>query len=241
MLKDDEEIEIMRDAFEPGIKYVQREEDTFHRVFRAFFKEKKFQGSRILDLGPGHFEFLELVKNNGAFGECIEYDPAVCKLGIKRGFKVFEQDLKNLKSENVDPPYDGVICRCSINCFWFNEDPKNFYQFVRELRNLGNEDTWFWIVPCADPITKINKEEFNNAINLQDEIYREFGFNCWKIPNRLVASWYGLHSQVDGLRIYSRGLKHVPLSVEDLLDVLKFAKFHLRKQWMKARNIPYSR
>lgn len=241
MLKDNDEIEIMRNAFEPGIKSVHREEDTFNRVFRAFFKEKDFQGSRILDLGPGHFEFLELARQKGAIGECIEYDPAVCKLGIKRGFKVFEQDLKNLKSDNVNPPYDGVLCRCSINCFWFHEDLENLKKFVEELTKLGNENTWYWIAPCIDPLTEISKGDFNDAIKMQDEIYKNFGFDCWEIPNRLVGSWYGLHSQFDGLRIYSKGLKHITFSFDDLLDVSKFTKYHLSKQWKKVRNIPYSR
>ena len=41
MLRDDEEIEMMRDAFEPGIKFVEKK--TFQRVFRAFFKRKIFR------------------------------------------------------------------------------------------------------------------------------------------------------------------------------------------------------
>ncbi len=240
MLKDNEEVLLMEKAIEPGIRDPYRENHTYPRILRSFFNEVDFKKSRVLDLGPGHFEFLDIARDKGAVCEAIEYDPVVRKLGEKRGFKTYDQNLKDLDVGKLGIPYDGIFCRCSINAFWFHDDILQMENFVKNLIALGHSESWYWIAPCADPQKNLKPEEFRKTLELQENIYHDFGFQSWTIQNRAFGSWYGVHGKYGGLKIFTRNLQKPKFQKKDFRDLFIFLLYHISKIWKKVINTRYS-
>jgi len=234
MLRDDQELELLSTAFEPGIRSADRESYSIDNVVQAFFSDKDVRGSTVMELGPGHYELLGQLALLGASGEAVEYDPAVAKLGEKRGFVVYQQDLTQLDVAKLNGPYDGVFCRGAIDAFWFYDSPTSMSDYIEKLVSLGKPDAWFWIAPCADRPAECSDEEFAQVLNAQDDLYRKHGFTIFSPTSRFVRSWFGIQGSSTAQRIFYKNLSSPRLSIRDVGRLFKFAAWHGSRAWKRS-------
>jgi len=62
MLTDPEEIRIISIARQKNVRDPNRSREHFHHIFKDFFSKSDFNGLRVLDLGPGQYDFGELAR-----------------------------------------------------------------------------------------------------------------------------------------------------------------------------------
>jgi hypothetical protein len=56
MLLDDDDFPIMASAAQPRLR-VQQPDTKFRWLFKTFFARRQFGGTRVLELGPGQYDF----------------------------------------------------------------------------------------------------------------------------------------------------------------------------------------
>lgn len=222
MLKTPEEIKLLATAMEPGIRNPLRAEHGPEEIIRDFMGGVNLTGHRVLELGPGHFEFCEAVRRHGASAEGVELDPPVIELGRRRGFKVWPGNLTELPSLGITPGFDGLFCKGSNNPFWFHGNEKGLRNYLQVMLGLVKPGGWLWIVSCPYSKPGVSAEEFNRWLEVESRLYREFGFSEWVLPHRAVASYYGISFEHPRLAVYTKGL---PAHRWSLATVLLFPWF----------------
>ncbi len=76
MLTDPVEIEIISKARQKNVAGSRRSRVHFNRIFEGFLKRVKFSKTRVIDLGPGQYDFGVLAMERGA--EVWAMDNARC-------------------------------------------------------------------------------------------------------------------------------------------------------------------
>jgi len=149
MLTDPKEIEIISKARQPNVRDPKRAREPFEHIFADFLSEVDLSDQNVIDLGSGQFDFCELARNLGA-SECfaIDNDPAVIELGHHKQFTVSESNLRRIEeSPFPKKTFDGVFCKYSFNCFWFQESENEHRAFLDMLTGLSKPDGWAWLAP----------------------------------------------------------------------------------------------
>lgn len=155
MLYNDSEREVMKNAIQPWLRGrtcpdgYDLELDRHLVLIEEFLPDDYFRGKRILELGPGQCDFLDIAKRKGAvatFG--VDFDPAIVELGKLRGHQV---TLANL-SEGwplAGQRFDGVYSRVSTNIYWYKEADRlrGFLDGIADSVAGG----WLLFVPFNQP------------------------------------------------------------------------------------------
>jgi 2-polyprenyl-3-methyl-5-hydroxy-6-metoxy-1,4-benzoquinol methylase len=102
MLKNIDEIEIISKAQQVNIRNPDRSREPFFRILEDFFDLKKINNTKVLDLGPGQFDFGEILKVYNSIVNAIDFDPAVIELGKMKGFKTFNIDMAKIEQFSLD-------------------------------------------------------------------------------------------------------------------------------------------
>ena len=145
MLTKPEEIECVKNAWEPGIADPLRGREDFERIATCFFHDLNLQGARILDLGPGHYDFGHSLSGSGAKVVGYELDPAVIELGELKGFEVIKGNVYDLEHLNrLRGSFDGLFCRGSFNSRNF-EDTAAHQTYLRALISVVKPEGFCWI------------------------------------------------------------------------------------------------
>ena len=115
------------------------------------FKLRMGEGLRILDLGPGQCDLLDIARRSGADTLGIDNDPAVCALGRLRGHEMRQGDLRRGVLPE-DGTFDGIFCRGSINLFWLQNSPTAARAVLDSLISALRPGGWLWITPWNKPV-----------------------------------------------------------------------------------------
>src|ERR1044071_5473675 len=91
--------------------------DGFLRILDAFFTPGDLSGRRIVDLGPGHYQFCTLVAAASGCPIGIERDPALVELGVELGYEVVEKDVVAVSPVDVGGPVDGLFAKYAVRTF----------------------------------------------------------------------------------------------------------------------------
>jgi hypothetical protein len=203
MLYNQEEIEIIKNAQEPGIRNPLRPRIHFDRIMSRFFKNYDFQDKVILDLGPGHYDFCELARQKGADSHAIELDECVVRLGQYKKFKVIKGNLINPSVfDSFEGKVDLLFCRGSINCTWFNdnyEQEKYIEKMLSTLKFNGSA----WISPCNE---SDSLSHYQSSLKTQMDVFEKLNFHTFKL-HKVQAYMYGIWSDNPKL-IYTKNLKY---------------------------------
>ncbi len=212
MLKDKREIEIISRARQKNVADPKRSREHFERIFADFLSGVRFEGARLLDLGPGQYDFAELADARGAVTEGIDRDEAVVELGEYRGLPVRRGDLKKLKAADFDTRFDGIFCKFSINAFWFDGAQQSAY--VAELEALLEPDGWGWIAPWNGQPKKdpLSDDQVTRVLRAQADAFREAGFVGFDLTDEL-AKHYGINGATANRPLFVQNLE-VPVAVE---------------------------
>jgi hypothetical protein len=206
MLYDENEIQIARSAIEPGCRLANRS-NRILGVYHRFLSKQHFKDRVYLELGPGHFEFCDMVKKLGGRAVALEFDPAMVKLGQYRGHEVRQTNLIKDKFWNhMDRKFDGIFCRGSINAAWFTELHEH-QEFAKGIASLIKPDGWCWISPWNSNSMNLSKDEEEAAYEFQLSSFRAEGFriiNC----NRFQAGRFKLRTVKRPFFIFTKGLTY---------------------------------
>lgn len=213
MLKDRHEIQIMSRARQRNVADPKRSREHFDRIFADFFHDVSFQDARLLDLGPGQYDFAELADARGATTEGMDKDEAVIELGAYRGLPIRRGDLKRLRASDFAVPFDGLFCKFSINAFWFHDDEAH-RAYVHELDLLLRPDGWGWIAPWNGvPKDGLDPGRVRDVLAVQADAFRGAGFVGIDLTEDL-AKRYGVHGSTANRALFLRGIA-VPSRLAD--------------------------
>ena len=207
LLTDPEEIAIISRARQAGVRDPRRSRAHFESIFRDYFSELYMGGHRVLDIGPGQFDFGVMAKAKGADVVGIDRDPAVLELGRHKGFDVIEADLRNVHSCALRGPYDGLFCKYSLNAFWFAEDLASLSRHLRVFLDVLATGGWGWIAPWNGPPKRaeLSTVQQENVLAAQADAFRTAGFDEEHLSSD-QAKRYGVHGAPASRVLFTRGL-----------------------------------
>jgi hypothetical protein len=206
MLTDPREIEIVKNAQEPGIRDPKRPRKHFERIINRFFSDYSFKSKRILDLGPGHYDFGELTRLKGAITDAIELDSAVIKLGEFKNMKVIVGNLSNPDIfKDLSSQYDLLFCRGSINACWFINDETKHRNYLESLVSVLRTDGASWISPCNEAPGQ-SRKAYEDAVQFQMQFFKQHNYEVIRC-NSFQSRWYGIWSDKPPL-IFTKNLNY---------------------------------
>lgn len=208
MLVSPKEQEIVANAWEPGIRRADRAYINFMRFMKHFLRDKNFSGRKILDLGPGHYDFGILARFQGATVIPLELDPAVIELGRYRGFEPIEFDLKKPQYVSTfgEGAIDGIFCNGSIDASWWStESEQNSY--ANDIVSCLRPDGWALISPCNSGPETAGQNSIENQ-KMQIRAFQKLGFKLTKLTS-IERNYFGISSGILPAFVLTKNLRYV--------------------------------
>ncbi len=161
----------------------RRNRQPFFDILEDFFGGKALNG-RYVDLGPGQFDFGEIVRERGGTCVGVDFDPAVAELGRYKDFDVVEMNIQTLPGHDFGEKFDGVFNKFSLNAFWHWDDDEAHRAFVAAIANLIHPDGWAWIGPWNGVPKKaeLDQAAIDRVLDFQRELFEQHGFTT--VPSR---------------------------------------------------------
>ena len=199
MLYTDSERALMAGALQANMRL-----DIVTEPFEAIvtdFGLRLGESRRVLDLGPGQCDLLDIARRAGTATLGIDNDPAVGELGRLRGHEMRLGDLrKGVLPE--DGLFDGIFCRGSINLFWFQNSPDAARAFLDGLTAALKPDGWLWIVPWNKPV----RDEGADAIWTVMDDWRRANDVQLHAPDEPQLRKYSLRYNIPRTEVWTLGL-----------------------------------
>jgi len=208
VLTDPVEIEIVSRARQKNVRDPQRSRQHFTNIFSDFLSDLPMRGMRLLDLGPGQFDFGVLARDRGAEVVSIDNDPAVVELGNYKGFRCFEGSIQDIAQLDLGGSFDGVFCKFSINAFWYWDDENGHVALAEAIGRFLKSDGWSWIAPWngAPKKAELSARKRQDVLSVQADLFRALGFIGFDL-NGDMARRYGVTGAVENHALFLRGLR----------------------------------
>lgn len=203
MLFDGEEIRIMSTARQSLLRNPDYPVDHSEIIFNDFFGVYKFAGTKILELGPGQFDFARMVEAAGGKLVSIDEDPAVAALGRKRGYDVIEADYRDVDWSSLKGTFDGLFARASINAFNFFE-PEPLSALIDAFCSVLKPEGWGWLAPWNGGPPDPAQAYIQLMLKTQREAFERHGFTSYE-PAPAVASRYKI-SPCENCILFTRNI-----------------------------------
>jgi len=206
MLTDPKEIQIISGARSKTVRDPKRSREHFERIFSDFLADVRFDGMRLLDVGPGQYDFGEMARARGAKVFGIDKDPAVVALGRYKGFSVVSGDIRKIARDQFPCPMDGVFCKYSINAFWFVDDAA-LQVHIDEICSMLHADGWGWIAPWngVPKNTPLDQDRIQDILIRQVAGFRCHGFEGVELTQE-QSLYYGVHGLTANRPLFTRNL-----------------------------------
>lgn len=203
MLFDAEEIEIMSTARQPLLRKPDYSVAHSMHIFTDFFGAREFAGTKLLELGPGQFDFARMVEAAGGKVVSIDSDPAVAALGRKRGYDIIEADYRNIDWSAWIGEFDGLFARASINAFVYR-DPQPLSAFVDDICSVLKPDGWGWLAPWNGNAQDPAPAHVQMLLETQRQAFERHGFRSYE-PAQAVAGRYQI-SRCENCILFTRNI-----------------------------------
>jgi len=201
MLYDDEEKAIMSAALQPNMRKPTISPKPFEAIIADQLADIDFTGQSVLDIGPGQFDFLDIVKRAGAARTMgIDFDPAIARLGARRGHEVAVADFRD--GWPLEQAFDGIFCRGSINLFWFPQDDA-LAAFLGGLASSLRPGGWLWIAPWNKPGEATSREVIDRVEAAAARWRAQTGIASIE-PDMETAKRFGIGYGVPRIEIWKR-------------------------------------
>lgn len=170
MLYNDTEREVMKNAIQPWLRgrtHPDGEDLPLDRnqvLIEKFLGTDYFLNKRVLELGPGQCDFLDIARGMGAATFGVDFDPAIIELGRLRGHQI---TLANM-SEGwplQGQVFDGIYSRVSNNIYAYN-DVDRFRCFLAGIAASLTKDGWLLFVPFNQPYANPQAEAIRAETDL---------------------------------------------------------------------------
>jgi SAM-dependent methyltransferase len=203
MLLDDDEFQMMASAAQPQLR-VHEPDTKFRWLFSNFFAAQQFAGTRVIELGPGQYDFARLAAAAGATILTIDHDPAVVALGRKRGHEVILADVMTFDWNSLRGEFDGLFARWSTAPHWFS-DPAPLEEFVDSICSVLKPGGWGWLFPW-NRYRHTPPAHIKLMLAAQRQAFERNGFTAFEVT-RLFARAGGIRDRRD---LFLRGLDPGP-------------------------------
>lgn len=221
MLIDPKQIDCVKNANEPGIRNPLRPRIDFENIIKDFFASYDFTGRALIDLGPGHYDFGEIVKKKGGKTTSIELDPVVIKLGHLKSMSVIEGDLNDHSVfHDIENSFDGLFNRGSFNARNFS-DEREHQKYLDAMISTVKPNGVFWLAPCNDPKQGESARDkiFKSCVDYQISYFKDNGFKIVECPESFVSA-YGIWSSGPRM-IYTKNLDYKMKTITARLNARK--------------------
>lgn len=207
MLTDPKEIDIISAARSKTVQDPNRSREHFVRIFDEFLRNVRFEGTRLLDLGPGQYDFAEMARRLGSEVYNIDKDPAVLALGRHKGLHVVEGDIKRISREQFPGPMHGIFCKFSINAFWFGDADAELQAHIDEICSMLTPDGWGWIAPWngLPKNQELSDQRAADILSRQAEGFRRHGFDGVDLTEE-QSRFYGVHGLTANRALFYRNV-----------------------------------
>ncbi len=203
MLYNDEERALMAVAKQPNMRTTNIAIRPFENIIDDFSLRGRLAG-RVLDIGPGQCDFLDLARKAGAVATMgVDFDPAICSLGTSRGHEMVQAHLQRGWPKDLGR-HDGIFCRGSINVYWFRADPRLLDEFLSGIGSAIREASWAWIAPWNSPGANATQSD-DSLLSRLDAWSAQFGIDRLQ-PGPLTRARYGIGYQIPRVEIWVKGL-----------------------------------
>lgn len=191
----------MANAIMPALRKRERLPRAFLAIIDDCLSQARFQDAAILDIGPGHWDFLDIARSRGARRTMgIDFDPAVCRLGEMRGHDVAQADLRKGWPLGGDR-FDGIFCRASINIYWFDE--ASLADFLGAMAAAAGPEGWIWIVPWNNPPSSMTPGTMARLDAVADAWRDAHGIRR-TVPSQKEMKRFGIGYDIPDLSIWHR-------------------------------------
>jgi hypothetical protein len=188
MLTDPRAIEIISKARQASVAQPARTEDDFNNIFADFFTPAHFARQRILELGPGQYDFARRARDCGATVDIVDSDPAVLELGRYLDFTTIEADLMTWNPVERSGQYDALFCKFSISALWL-ESPTAVAARIRGYDAVIKPGGWGWIAPWNGGTIQENPELFPRLVDAQIAAFTAAGWFAIDVPRALTIRY----------------------------------------------------
>lgn len=181
----------------------ERSPRPFAAIFETFLSEVDLDGKKVLDLGPGHFHFGELARARGATVHSVEKNPEMVALGLHKGFRVFEGDIRDVSGLTEGNRYDGVFCKYSFSALWY-DDREALFGFAEQLKEVFSPDGWGWFAPWNGG-ARLVSDLATNLLGWQIEAFESHGFAATELTEA-EAKRFGVHGFTGNRILFTKNL-----------------------------------
>lgn len=124
-------------------------------IARDFFPNKP--PGRILEFGPGQYDFLDCMKQKGFETFAVENKPVLVELGRLRGHRVIEHDYVESWPDLGGEKFEGIYSRAALSVFRYPlVHPSRFtlQNMLDSISSAVRHTGWLWISPHYSPTEK---------------------------------------------------------------------------------------
>jgi hypothetical protein len=210
MLSDPAEIAIAAGAKQKNIREPKRLRAHALRIARDFFRGVDLSG-RYIDLGPGQFDFVTIVRDRGESCVGVDFDPAVVELGHHKGFDAIEMNIRRLPEHEFGESLDGVFNKFALNAFWHWDDEEAHARLVAAIAKLIRPDGWAWIGP-GNGIPKkarLDQSAVVRTTDFQRHLFKQHGFTTLALTRR-QSEHCGINGKVANNVVFVKNLERRP-------------------------------
>lgn len=200
MLYNDAERALMAAAVQPNMRRQDVSAVSLEKIADAFHLRCS-RDARILDIGPGQCDFLDIAKKRGATTVGCDFDAAIVELGRMRGHTMQQSNLRNGFPAGLGT-FDGIFCRGSINVYWFAADPERLRPLLDGIAAALRPGGWMWIAPWNRPADPAAPAVARIDAIVDDWIARN-AFERWTAPPP-IAWAYGIAYEVPRPEVWMR-------------------------------------
>ncbi len=213
MLNDKQAERIIAKAEQKNVARADRPDFDFSHILEDFFADHSFAGQRVLDIGPGQYDFARMIRARGGLCDNLDRDPAVLELGEYLGFRIIDADLMKFNPLDFSAEYSGIFCKGSINAHWYGS-PAGVAEFAKKLDSMIKPGGWGWFAPWNGRGKRDDPGPCEARESAQRAAFAACGWSAYE-PGDNAAAYYGIGYVVARRILY---LKNVPPSYRLIND-----------------------
>jgi hypothetical protein len=204
MLNDIKAEGIIAKAEQKNVARSDRPSFDFEHIFEDFFPDRCFKGERILDIGPGQYDFARAIRSRGGLCDNLDRDPAVLELGEYLGFRVIDADLTRFDPAELAAEYDGIFCKGSINAHWYGT-PSGVTEFSKKLDAMIKPGGWGWFAPWNGRGNNNDANACASCEAAQRAAFSRCGWVAYE-PGDKASAYYGIGYTVPQRIVYLKNV-----------------------------------
>lgn len=191
----------MAEAIQPNMRSTNISITSFQNIIADYLSDFRFPGIRVLDIGPGQLDLLDIAKEEGSAQTVgVDFDPAIQALGDLRGHDV---RIFNLTKgwPLPDQTFDLIFCRGSINCFWYPSEIR-LREFLDGLSGSLADSGRLWIAPWNKPAP--NREGLVDVFDATVSDWAQRNGITVETPDPGLHARYGIGYKIPRVEIWTR-------------------------------------